>query len=513
MQLNSITQNQWFNKTVGISFFVFWIFIFYQKINLPVKIKDRPMGEHTWAQIDRASMALTYYKDKAPFFLPRCHRATANTQGITAGEFPLIPYTVSKLYAVFGFNEMYHRIFVWVLSLTGFIFCYLLARQFLKSPLWAAFAAAVWMSSPNVIIYSISFLPETPALALVIIALYFLCRKPNGPSAWDGFFFSLFISLAGLIRVSSLLPAMAVVLAYVLTYSRNRLPGIRKKIYLALACSIPMILAVVWIYYSKWIVNHYHIFTFLMEPVPPTSMADLKQGLQLFLQHSNNFYVKGFYYFLAIASIPALIFVKRSNKFLLLSTCFIYLGFLLLFLVLFKKGIEHSYYWVPFQLGIFFHVAWLAHLASQIQLKPVIQFMVFAGIMVFMNYNAIHMDQNIQSRWSPVPNIYTPYYNLEPYLDSIQIPYGSRVVTYNDPTYNNTLYLMNRKGWSLSKDDAPDRVLRAFNSCSYAVLNDTSLLAKPELAGYLGKPMGVHQGLYIYQIQPPTTQIHTVEHF
>lgn len=501
MKWKKIIGSSEFKNIASFITVIFWICLFYQKINLPERISDRPTGEHVWAQIDRASMALTYYQDDAPFLLPRCHQANYNMEGITAGEFPLIPYTVSKLYSIFGFKEAYHRGFVLLVSIIGFLFSFLLALRLLKSYFWAVFSSVIWIASPNIIYYSASFLPDVPALAFVIISVYFLFRNKTTPSIGDWICFAFFFSLAGLIRASAILPISAITLSYLISFNGNKLKGMKKKLVFCFACIIPLIFAISWIYYSKWVVNHYGIFTFLMSPVPPTSFKEFREGMTVFLARNDYFYINGFYYFLGISTLLGLIFIKRSNKFLILTTILIYLSFFALFITLFKKGFEHSYYWIPFQIGIFFHVCWLADLARKIKIPTWSKAIVVIVAMIFINYNSIHVEKNVTRRWEYRRGLYSSYNDLEPYLDSLGIHYGSRVVSYNDPTFNNTLYLMNRKGWELDKGDGMDLFHKGLGSCQYAILNDTNILQNPELSVYFGDMMGVHGGLFIYSLK------------
>lgn len=491
--------NPKFLKLFSFIVFVFWLFLFYQKIDLPKRLPERP---NQWSQIDRASMALSYHKDKAPFLLPRCHQATNNPEGITAGEFPLIPYSVAKLYSAFGFHEIYHRLFVLILSLIGFIFCYFLALKLLDSPFWASFSAIAWLASPNIIYYSFSFLPDTPALAFIIIATYFLFRNRKTPSAIDFIFFTLFFALAGLIRVSSTFPLLSIALAYFISYSSSRLSGTKKKLSLVLACTIPLLLAAGWVLYSRWILHHYHIFTFLMEPMPPETWLEFKTGMKILFHNSNQYYINGFYFFLLLSTVIGVFFIKRSNKFLLLAALFTYISFGTLLMVLFKKGIEHNYYWVPFQIAFFFHIAWFADIIAKIKTPIWIKIFIGAAALVFINYNAIHVQKKFKQRWEEKQNAYEQYNDLEPYLESLGITYDKRVATYHDPTFNNTLYLMNRKGWALDKDEEMGHFHKALGTCDYAVLNDTNIIHNQELARYFGALKGIHKGLFIYSLQP-----------
>lgn len=501
MKIWDPNKNVPYTKLLSLLLFISTIVLVYQKIGVLEKLHERPTGEHAWAQIDRASMALTYYMDNAPFGLPRCHQATKNQEGITAGEFPLIPYTVSKIYKIYGFDEFYHRFFVLVLSLTGMLFSYLLALHYVRSRLWAFFASAIWLVSPNIVYYSVSFLPDAPALAFLCIAFYFLLSAQQVPRLRNLVPFSLFLMLAGLIKVSSLLPAAAVLLAYLISYGNTRVPGFKNKMYLALASLVPVAASLGWVIYARQILETYGIFTFLMEPMPPRNKEQFMQGLNTALALLDHYYINGFRWFLYVGTLAGLIFIRRSNKFLLLSALFIYLSGIALFFVLFDKAPTHHYYWLPFHLGVFFHVMWLVDIMVQWRLKPAVNLVLFAAALVFINYNAIHTQKNVKKRWEEYHDFYAMYYDLEPVLEKNHIGYQERVFSYSDRSFNNTLYLMNRKGWAVNSDFSQEKHHLALNACTYAVLNDTSIVENPEYKPYFYKRITDYNQLVIYKLQ------------
>lgn|GEM_PF-1402979 len=487
-------------KVLAALVFLFWIGFFYQKIDILNKLPHRPTGEHTWAQTDRASMALTYYMDDAPFLLPRCHQAPPGSEGITAGEFPLIPYTVSKMYSAWGFREVYHRSLVLGITLIGFIFSFLLALRYIRQPLWAAFAASAWIASPNIIYYSFSFLPDAPSLALITIALFYLLRGKSEVRPRDYVLFAFFFSLAALIKLSAVFPVCSVTAALYICERRKRFPGWKHKLALAAAVAIPLLLTFLWVLYARHIVRKYGIFTFLLEPLPPTSWADFRHGVRVWRQLLEYYYSTGFQYFLVIASGLALIWIRRSNRFLLLSAVFIYITYAGFFILMFQKSPVHGYYWVPFQIAVFFHVAWITDLITKITMPAWTRYVLWAGAMVFLNYNMIHITKNMKGRWGKNEEYYTRYYDLEPYLDSIGVGYEDRVFSYADPTFNVTLYLMNRKGVVEGPGEEIFKLKAGLQTNEYAVLNDTSIVENPELKPYFHRRLGEHNNIVIYQL-------------
>lgn len=480
--------------------FILGIGLFYQKIKIAHRITERPAGEHLWAQTDRASMALTYYMDDASFWLPRCHRATANPEGITAGEFPLIPYTVSLLYKTGGFHEVYYRLTTLCLSLAGFIFSWLLALRFIRQPLWAVVPALLWVSSPNIIYYSTGFLPDIPALSFLIIAVYILFSGTPNLRLRHFIGFGLFLSLAILLKISVLCIALPVLLAAILSPSVLPITLRKQKIMLGIAIIIPVLLAAGWVYYARQLVAEYGISTFLLQPEPPQTWQEIRDGIHAISYSLDKYYMPEFRYILPILTLIALPFIRRGNRFLLLATVFIYLAFMAMFLLMFRKSPFHEYYWLPFQFGVFFHLCWLTDLWVRSRIPVWVHIISWIGCLVLINYNAVLAARNINGRWEKHKDRISVYYDLENTLERQRISYDKRIFSFADPSYNITLYLMNRKGVAFYDNFVTDEVVEALRSCDYAVLSDTSVTEYPELKPYFYQRIDTHHNLVIYQL-------------
>jgi len=485
------------NKRLPPLFVLFWVLFAYDKADVLPKLEQRPVGEHLWAQIDRASMALTYYMDDALFLLPRCHQTSFDDEGITAGEFPLIPYSVSKFYKVFGFNELYHRLFVLFLTLLGVPFAYMLMVILIGSRWWAAIVTALWFASPNIILYSFSFLPDGPAMAFVLMALYFLL-KPNRQKL-DLMTFGVLFALAGLLKLTSVALILPVLGAFLIQDFTVKSFMERLKIII-----IPTILALTaiasWVLYARVVNENHHTFTFLMTPLPPKSMESFFNGLDTLFVFKEQYYATGFWWFLAIATIIGLVFVRKADRFLGLAILGLYVSFIAMFFLLFDKAPTHMYYWVPFQMVFLFHLAWLFKLFLSFSLPKWLTFLIFIGATILINYDSIHIHRNVNMRWKHSPQSYDKYRNLEPALNEMGVTYQDRVFSYQDESFNNSLYLMNRKGCVAHVKTDIGRTHYLLNRCNYAVLNDTTILSDPEFKHYFYQQIGQHNQLYVYRL-------------
>ena len=478
-------------------FVIFWVLFAYDKADVLPKLNQQPVGEHIWAQIDRASMALTYYMDDAPFLLPRCHQTSFDDEGITAGEFPLIPYTVSKLYRVFGFNELYHRLFVLFLTLLGVVYAYKLMVVLIGYRWWAAIVTSLWFASPNLIIYSISFLPDGPAMSFVLMALYFLL-KPNQRKI-DFVAFGVLFALAGLLKLTSVALVLPVLGVYIIQQFTWK--SIIDRLKATLIPTIAALLAIAsWVLHAKAVNEAHHTFTFLLNPLPPESIESFFNGLSILAQFKESYYVAGFWLFLVIATIIGLAFFRRSDRFIGLAIVGLYASFVAMFFLLFEKAPTHSYYWVPFQIVFLFHLAWLFKIFLSFSPPKSITFLVFVGATLLVNYDSIHISRNVSSRWKHSPEFYDNYHNLEGALNAMGVTYQDRVFSYQDESFNNSLYLMNRKGCVAHAKTDPGRTHYLLERCNYAVLNDTTILSDPKYMHYFYQQIGHHNQLYVYKL-------------
>lgn len=82
------------------------------------------------------------------------------------------------------------------------------------------------------------------------------------------------------------------------------------------------------------------------------------------------------------------------------------------------------------------------------------------------------------------------------------IQFSDRVFSYQDYSFQNSLYLMNRKGMALADLPAyqPRHFKQGLEQAGFAILNDTTLLDNPEYSTYFYRRIGMHHNLVIYQL-------------
>ena len=81
--------------------------LFYSSI-----MNEGPLNTHIWRQADCLSITKKYY-DGAPFLEPQMHLLFGDekTSGRSAGEFPILYYSVAQIWKVFGVSYFAFRLF------------------------------------------------------------------------------------------------------------------------------------------------------------------------------------------------------------------------------------------------------------------------------------------------------------------------------------------------------------------------------------------------------------------
>jgi hypothetical protein len=124
---------------------------------------------------------------------------------------------------------------------------------------------------------------------------------------------------------------------------------------------------------------------------------------------------------------------------------------------------QHDYYVIDLLIFAIFIMLSLFSLLRNRELKlsllniPLIR--VLAILLVVLSVS--HTSRHIKKRFTGWHNSehqteFYGYESIEPYLDSIGITRSDKVLSYNDPTIDVTLYLMNRQGWTKYGTDMND---------------------------------------------------------
>lgn len=176
-------------------FFISLITVFFM-LHMDAYLSLRPQSIHIWRQTDCLSITQNYYQNGNSFFEPEIYNQISDggLSGKSAGEFPILYYTVAQLWKVFGKHEWIYRSFVFLIFVIGSWALYEIAFHFTKKYWMSVFISLLLLTSPTIAAYSISFLPNLPSLALVLVAwlfIYYFYRERRDGYLWISMLFFL----------------------------------------------------------------------------------------------------------------------------------------------------------------------------------------------------------------------------------------------------------------------------------------------------------------------------------
>lgn len=475
--------------------FTVLVVILYAVLNPVTYFLSRPHGDHAWAQCDRASIALNYFQFDQKFLEPHTHNLAYNSTGIAAGEFPLIPFLVSKLYSCFGFHEFLYRFFTLGFSLLGFLITFLIAKDFLKAFLFQLLVATLWLLSPNLIYYSTGFLPDTVALTFFIVGFYFLI-KGNFKSVRSILLFAVFSSIAVLLKSSVLFLVAATFVTLLFTGNKNK--AHQSVFATILFLSIPVIICVAWLTYARHLQILYHSNVFKLGVMLPKTLSDVMQYSFKMAANLPKIYPLPI---LILILISLLLLFKNFNSrnYLHVFTASCFAFWFLFYCLMMRNASFHGYYHVPFQFTVFTLFACAFKIIEE-QEWCITPYRI-AGIAFFFFLSFALYGNTLRKISSHYDFINTNWYTVEPTLRKAGVKNSDKVFSANDKSYNISLYLMNQQGWNGMNDVRLSYSIEALKNCDYAVLTDTSYLQQALLSNFFEKEIATHNTLHIFKLK------------
>ncbi len=436
-----------------LSVFLLSLFFDYQHI-----LFYRPESIHFWRQCDGASIALNYYQFDMNFFHPELHCLLDGTHGYAVEECPIVYYLVALAYKTFGFHEFLFRLIVLLFFYTGVLFAYRLALLLLRNIWWSVLCALTLFTFPVLVNYSPNFLPNVPAFAMDLTALYlFFLAIETQRYRW--FVAAVIVAtLCGLLKISSLLSFTVLLILFIAgLFQKKRywqLAFLYKKRWLSLLLLLLVpFLNLSWILWAKRYNQLHHNALFLMDIVPVWKMpaSEIKMVAYKILKDWIPFY----------ASFPAVIvwaamtgyilyFRRRCERFL-----FHFYGLLLLgsgsyCLLFFGQLYVHDYYIICLYTFFLITAILFLHILQKQHPTGFLHPLAKGTTAIFLVLGIIHSKQILSDKYYGIYKqaadqaFYDP--GLSSYLNTLGINKNSVAIVLPDASPNGALYLLNVKG-------------------------------------------------------------------
>ncbi len=476
-----------------IRFLLIW-YVFNLAIGVVKTLNEPPRGVHQGAQCDRASIALNYYENGMNFLLPEVHE-TRCVDGIVSCEMPFTNYLAAVLYHLFGFDHFWFRVLTLTFLLIGLFFLHQLFCLFVK-PIVSYFLIGIINSSPILLFYSNSFIPDTAALGLIFVSWYLFFRafvphsfhKPLKLHWAYTLLFSLILGLAMAIKVTSAVQ-WCTMLSVVLLSNFNffKIDIINKKLaYKWLVFST--VLPILWRLWSNHLAStHNSQYFFQKIFIEPTwEKYAIDWGIYFYNWPRETFAIP----LLCIVSsmlVLLVLFKSKINPVLWFISMINTLGFFMFLSIMIAQFKYHDYYIIALLPVVVLNwIAWANFFTNNAFIKWWMRIIIFAGIIwAFLfqfnyGYKQLTDRYTVGTYWEQSQQNAEDYLEFKNMLNKKGINRNQCVLVGYDGAPNNVLYLLNLRGYRISKDHDKSSIRNFIKSSKpyYFISNDSAFLTK-----------------------------------
>jgi len=505
------------NKGFSIILLVFLIaeMFFY---NLHETSFMRPQGLHQWRQSVGAAYAKNYYNYNLDPTESRIYNNIVDeaTSDKAFAEFPLLYYSVAILYKIFGPHEFIFRIFNLLILFLGLFYLMKLLNFVLKNQNWSLLLTLLLFTSPVLVYYSNSFLPNTTALAISFIALFHIGKYSANNDTKHIWYASLFFTIAGLTKITSLIPFFAITGSFIIFQIFNT--DFRKKFAFSqfvVPAIIPVLAIVLWyLFVSIYHSNHGgNISAVEIRPIWKLNAEVIEATWKsIWNNWLHTYFHPSVFLFAILCLIAVVLKKKRQNQFQLLFLLLFYLISIAFFFMFFRSLKSHDYYLInlfpiiilTIALGIkfllSFPVSKLIHYSLQL---------LVAGFLVFL---ITETKVEIKKKLYNFNYWHTQWFHgledIEPELRKAGINQFDKVISIPDPSINISLNMMNQPGYTdfirmnIPVDERID--FQISKGAKYLVLGDSLLYQKDKRAyvkKYMKKKVLTHANIVVYDLR------------
>jgi len=503
--------------------------LFYNYHNILTK---RPYSMHQWRQADCLSITLNYYMENRSFFEPAINWV-GDKDGRTVSECPIIYYSVAKLWKVFGYHECIFRLLNLILVFSGLFCLFRLIREIISDSFWATIITFLLFSSPILVFYSNNFLVDAPAFGLVLIACYFFFIGYKRQRKILYYLSFLFFLLSGLIKVSSLIAFIAVLIIhlYALLFYKKENTWFYKW-YSIFPYILVILLVVLWYSFAKSY-QQKNLGGIFLTGIYPIWDLDKTTISSIWDNFTNNllsayFNQKALFVILSIFILNGINY-KKVNKVLFYFDVLIFIGVISFILLFYKALTVHDYYltnlliFIPFPLITFIEM--LKRNYIKIYKSKILRtFFVIATLMLIYETAVINRMKYSTDDWLVRNNIVLGNSTLEywkwfhqdytartksletitPYLRNIGIKRTDRVLSLPDESINVSLYFMDQKGFTGYGYSAMSfkQKLDYFkiNGVIYLIADTLFINNQEYIKPYLNYKIGNYRNINIYKL-------------
>lgn len=496
-------------------------------------IPKGPLHTHMWRQTDCLSITQHYYEGNG-FLEPEMHILLGDdyTSGRSAGEFPILYYTVATFWKVFGPSYWSYRLFYAIILIGGIWSFYRSLVLLFKTRFWPAWLTLLLYTSPIYIYYGVTFLTDVPAFSFVLMAIHALILY-RIRDQYRLFLLSVILfALAGLLKVSSLIAFVFLLFIFLIerlgvsTLKRQKLFRHPIKEFAGLLFVLISILT--WYFYAHFY-NSDSGFKYTFNSIYPFWEKEAEE-LRHFQEYIEIYIIPVVFHWsvlglLLLVSVFNLLLIKRIYLLAYFSNLIILVGATTYFLLWTPLMSHHDYYYiallilvpailVPFYLFLRQHHFGLlkSHFARSIAVIYLMFNFVYCTSVVYLKsdvqnfprlliFNKEFVEIMEYYHWERQAN-YGRLERMDSYMNELGVTEDAKVVVLPDPSFNVSLYLLNRRGWTgreeFSSIEDMEKLMQ--RGPTHLIILDDQMLGVDYLQPYLTEPIGNFEGVLVYKL-------------
>jgi hypothetical protein len=165
---------------------------------------DDLMPIHAWRKADALAFSWNYYQG-ASFLIPETNQISYFGNRNAAAEFPVVYYIVGNLWKIFGPHEWIAKMVSFSTLIGSLTLFSSVINYFLNNQIKTLVFIGLIFSSPILLFYADALLPNVFSFSFALIAGYFLFVYINRENRLSLTFFTFFLTLAVLVKVTVLI--------------------------------------------------------------------------------------------------------------------------------------------------------------------------------------------------------------------------------------------------------------------------------------------------------------------
>ncbi len=483
----------------------------------PGILNSRPQGYHAWRQSDCLSMAWHYAHEDIPWWEGKMHYLGADGTGRALSELPLLPYFMGRLWRSTGQKEWLYRATVLLLSFSGLVALFLTAIRLLKDGVLAAWVSAFLFTSPMVAYYANNFLSNAAALGFVLLGWYATASGFQRSDQARLVAAIAFFTLAGLLKATAVLSLLILLGMVLISYMpmRHALLGTwrpQHRAVLMIAGSTGLSVIAAWYAYARWYNAGQAQGVFLIGTLPYWSIPaeELDAVWKGFTEHLRRDYLRpDLYLVLGTMSVLAMFAPQRIPRALWTAFALLSLGVLSISILFFGALRDHDYYSLD-QVIIFPAVLLLGLLALVRSGSGITRTWPFQlALLVVLVHGTDFARRRMADRYTTWMNHeyltqHEPLGRIHEALLAMGVDRSARVVSLPDISFNRSLYLMQRSGWTDFEglSDDPERLhAKVEQGARYLITTSDSVLHRSSLQPFLAHPVGRFENVRVFALE------------